>query len=52
LQVVFGESNAEAASLGQAPVPVVPNVHNGSFRLPRFRTGLSSGIPVVGLRQE
>ena len=52
LQVVFGESNAEAASLGQAPVPVVPNVQNGSFRLPRFRTGLSSGIPVVGLRQE
>ncbi|NDE85539.1 MAG: hypothetical protein EB056_05885, partial [Verrucomicrobia bacterium] len=50
LQVVFGEGKAVA----QAPAPATANksLPAKSFSLPRLRTGLSSGAPVVGLRQE
>lgn len=48
LQVVFGEGKAAAS----APASNGRNVQAKSPALPRLRTGLSSGTPVVGLRQE
>jgi len=47
LQVVFGDGKAPA----QAPEPAGKNIPARSLALPRLRTGLSSGAPVVGLRQ-
>ena len=52
LQVVFGEGKSAASLPVQAPVSATKNFPAKSFSLPRLRTGLSSGSPVVGLRQE
>jgi hypothetical protein len=52
LQVVFGEGKSAVPVPAQAPAPSTKNFTAKSFSLPRLRTGLSSGAPVVGLRQE
>ena len=50
LQVVYGEAKVKATPL--APPAATRSFTAKSFSLPRLRTGLSSGAPVVGLRQE
>ena len=50
LQLVYGEAKVKAVPL--APPPETRSFTAKPLSLPRLRTGLSSGAPVVGLRQE
>ena len=52
LQVAFGAAKVVPQVQSPAPAPANKNVPAKPVALPRLRTGLSSGAPVVGLRQE